>query len=254
MKKWMTEKGLKNPLVEARVELPDKERKNEDSKENGKRKTSAEVPKEMKIPNTPTMTDAIEKNLKNLLSQSMKKSLRQSKLVKALEDRRDSVDSSKNSDSEDEGEDGKKRKTTLGRVAKSNHKNPKKAMEILKNRDSVETSFNKRMLPIKRVEDALVSVICLIRSNDSSSDSSDEEDDNNSSSRKINHLNTVKSALGFIDMNGKVPENPEDSIINQWMKILKWRKGRTLVQRAFYALILNDEIIASTGTKMIKIT
>merc|ERR1712018_808866 len=106
------------------------------------------------------------------------------------------------------------------------------------------------MLPMRHVEDALMATVLLINQ-ESATSSSDEELSDYITPRppsRQSSLTLLKSVLGFTDLHGKVAENPEQTLVNQWMIILKWRKGRTLVQRAVLALAMAGEMALATIT------
>jgi len=59
-------------------------------------------------------------------------------------------------------------------------------------------------------------------------------------------LEQLKIVLGFNNPDGSESTNKEDTVIRQWSVVLRWRKGRTLVQRSILALSVHNEIENAT--------
>ena len=160
--------------------------------------------------------------------------------------------------------------------------NPRKMIEIGDTEDA-DISFQKRMLPMRHVEDALLSIILLIqepqKSRNKSLDSTNSSlntdktipeksnpEKSNQESDKPNPdqenlteppeptqeeiheaaLEQLKIVLGFNNPDGSESTNKEDTVIRQWSVVLRWRKGRTLVQRSILALSVHNEIENAT--------
>jgi hypothetical protein len=141
------------------------------------------------------------------------------------------------------------------------------------------------MLPMRHVEDALLSIILLIqtprklrnKSIDSTNSSSNTQktrlkkpeksnQETRSNSERPNPdeenpeeppppteeeiqeaaLEQLKIVLGFNNPDGSESTNKEDTVIRQWSVVLRWRKGRTLVQRSILALSVHNEIENAT--------
>ena len=146
-----------------------------------------------------------------------------------------------------------KHSDALGRMVKSSHYNPRKTIEIGDTEDA-DISFQKRMLPMRHVEDALMSVVLLIQtpvkkrnksvdSTNSTNSSSNTENSGEPTQEEINEaaLEQLKTVLGFNNQDGTESKNKEDTVIRQWSVVLRWRKGRTLVQRSILALASFNE-------------
>lgn len=149
--------------------------------------------------------------------------------------------------------------------------------------EDADISFQKRMLPMRHVEDALLSIILLIqepqKSRNKSLDSTNSSlntdktipeksnpEKSNQESDKPNPdqenlteppeptqeeiheaaLEQLKIVLGFNNPDGSESTNKEDTVIRQWSVVLRWRKGRTLVQRSILALSVHNEIENAT--------
>jgi len=295
------------PLQEANVEHPpdksaaEREKMAKEQLEKEKIETEKEnkinEKKHLTIP-VATMSTALEATIAALSVGANQKMQNKNKKNKNHEDKLESVDeknnkSDENSDANSRAESPNpeqqinrksKHSDALGRMVKSSHYNPRKMIEIGDTEDA-DISFQKRMLPMRHVEDALLSIILLIqtpqksrnKSIDSTNSSSNTEKtrpgkpeqsnrDTKSNSEKPHPdeenpeeppvpteeeiqeaaLEQLKVVLGFNNPDGSESTNKEDTVIRQWSVVLRWRKGRTLVQRSILALSVHNEIENAT--------